>query len=220
MAISLRELPAPVQVVLAVLLAIVIFAVGEFVPGLPIQAVRAERDNAQKQLAKLNLEVNKLQVNERERTQLANDIKSLQTQIDNLKNLIPDDKQTDEFIKDLSDSARAAKVSIRRLTPKAVESKDYYMEAPFEVAVDGPYFDVLDFFTRIHNLSRVINVADLVFVRPDSQYQGGPTPPPFPLRPGTTVYGTFMATTYYVGGKQGPATAKPGQKPGAGPARH
>jgi len=63
-------------------------------------------------------------------------------------------------------------------------------------------------------------VADLTFASPSGRYQGGPALPRFPLRPGTTVYGTFTATTYFTGGLEGPkAGAKPGQKPGAGPGR-
>jgi hypothetical protein len=85
------------------------------------------------------------------------------------------------------------------------------------VAVDGPYFQVVDFFTRLSRLSRIINVADLTLSTPSGQYEGGPSPPPFPMRPGTTVFGTFTAMTYFTGGAQGPP--KPAQKPGTGARR-
>lgn len=218
MAMSFRELPAPVQAIVYLALAGVIVVFGEYVPGLPIQAVRAERDRSQVTLDKLNDEVKRLHYFDDQKAQLAADIAAIQKQLDILKDIVPDDKQVDEFIKAMSDSARASNISIRRLTAKPIEPKDYFYEVPFEVAVDGPYFQVVDFFERLSRLSRIINVADITFATPSSQYQGGPPPPPFPLRPGTTVFGTFMATTYFTGGAAGPP--KPGQKPGAAPAKH
>jgi Tfp pilus assembly protein PilO len=218
MAISFRELPFGVQAIAFVALAAVIFAFGEYVPGLPIQATRAQRDSAQKTLDSLNDEVKKLQYYDVQKGQLTADIEAMQKELDTLKSIVPDDKQVDEFIKAMSDSARASNISIRRLTAKPIEPKDYFYEVPFEVAVDGPYFQVVDFFERLSRLSRIINVADITFSTPNSQYQGGAAPPPFPMRPGTTVFGTFMATTYFTGGAQGPP--KPGQKPGAGPVKH
>lgn len=214
MAISFRELPAPFQAIAYLVLAGVIFVAGEYVPSLPLQQVRSDRDTSEKHLADIQKEVAALQVYERQRGQLAAEIEAMQKELDTLKTIVPDEKQVDEFIKALSDSARASNVSLRRLTAKPIQPKDYFYEVPFEIAVDGPYYQVVDFFTRLSRLSRIINIADLTFAAPNAQYVGAPAPPQFPLRPGTTVYGIFTATTYFTGGAQGPA--KPGQKPGAG----
>jgi type IV pilus assembly protein PilO len=214
MAMSFREFPAPIQAIIYIALAGVIFVAGEYIPGLPIQQLRAERDTDEKQLSNLNTEVKALQVYDRQRSQLAAEIEAMQKELDTLKTIVPDDKEVDEFIKSMSDAARASNVSLRRLTAKPIQPKDYFYEVPFDVAVDGPYYQVVDFFTRLSRLSRIINVADLTFASPSAQYQGATAPPPFPLRPGTTVYGTFTATTYFTGGIQGPAN--PAQKPGAG----
>ena len=212
MAISFRELPAPVQAIAYLALAGVIVVAGEYVPGLPITQVRMERANDTAQLANLDKEVTALQVFERQKGQLTAEIEAMQKELETLKTIVPDEKQVDEFIKAMSESARASSISIRRLTAKPIEPKEYFYEVPFEVAVDGPYFQVVDFFTRLSRLSRIINVADITFATPSSQYQGGPAPPPFPMRPGTTVFGTFMATTYFTGGPAGPPpkTGKPG----------
>ena len=216
MAISFRELPAPIQAVAYLVLAIAIFAGGEYIPGLPIQQVRADRENSQKELASIQKEVTALQVYERQRGQLVAEIGAMQKELDTLKTIVPDEKQVDEFIRALSDSARASNISIRDLKAKPIEPKDYFYEVPFEISVDGPYYQVVDFFTRLSRLSRIINVADLTFAAPNVHYSGAPPAPKFPMRPGTTVYGTFTATTYFTGGIQGPAPAKAGQKPAAG----
>ena len=208
---SFRELPAPIQALAYVGVAVVIALLGEYVPGSPMQQVRIDLENAKKQKASLQNEVQALQVFERQSAQLRADIEAMQKELETLKTIVPDEKKADEFIKAMNDSARASNISIRRLTAKPVEPKQFFYEVPFEVAVDGPYFQVLDFFVRLSRLSRIINVSDVTFSAPSSQYEGGPPPPPFPLRPGTSVFGTFTALTYFTGGAQPPpAPAKPG----------
>jgi len=213
MAISFRELPAPIQALIFLGVAVVIVLAGEYVPGSPMQAVRADLEASKKQITQLQGEVQSLQVYERQSAQLRADIEAMQKELETLKTIVPDEKQADEFIKALSDSARASSINIRRITAKPIEPKDYFYEVPFEIAVDGQYYQVVEFFTRLSRLSRIINVGDITFTSPVNQYDGGPAPPPFPLRPGTSVFGTFTAKTYFTGGAQSPnAQAKPGVK--------
>jgi Tfp pilus assembly protein PilO len=132
----------------------------------------------------------------------------LNKQLDTLKTIVPEEKETDEFIRLLQGAATSSNVQIRHLASKAVVPKDNnYYEMPFEVQADGPYFNVLDFFGRLSRLSRIINVGDLQFSDPA---KGGG----YVMRPGTTVTGTFTATTYFTK----PADAAPasgGAKAGA-----
>jgi type IV pilus assembly protein PilO len=212
MAMSFRELPAPIQALIYLGVAVVIVLAGEYVPGSPMQAVRAELESAKAQTHSLQNDVQSLQVFERQSTQLRADIEAMQKELETLKTIVPDEKQADEFIKALSDSARASSVSIRSISAKPIEPKDYFYEVPFEVAVDGQYYQVVEFFTRLSRLSRIINVGDITFWSANP-HDGGPAPPPFPLRPGTSVFGTFTAKTYFTGGVQSPnAQAKPGAK--------
>src|SRR5271155_1632878 len=196
MATSFRELPAPAQAILLLLLAAVIIGAGEYIPGLPMQQVRVDRELAQKQVVSLQSDVQALQVYERQSGQLRADITAMQTELETLKTIVPDEKQVDEFIKALNDSARASNVSLRRLTAEPIEPKDYFYEVPFQVDVDGPYYQVMDFFTRLGHLSRIINVGQLEIGNPENWKRGSGT---YILRPGTTVIGSFVATTYFTG---------------------
>jgi Tfp pilus assembly protein PilO len=78
------------------------------------------------------------------------------------------------------------------LTSQAIVTKEYHYEMPFEVQADGPYFNILDFFSRLGRLSRIINVGDLTFADP-----GNSKGAKYPVRPGTTVSGVFTATTFF-----------------------
>lgn len=218
MAISFRELPAPIQGVAYLVLALVLFLAGEYIPGSPLNTVRVDLQNANNQVQSLNREVTGLQVYERQSGQLKTEMEALQKQLDTLKTIVPEEKEVDDFMRMLHDSARAANVSIRRLTAKPVTPRDYHYELPFEVEVDGPYYQVLDFFAKLSRLSRIINVGDIAFTNPE-EAKGKK----FPLHAGTTVTGTFIATTFFTMGANDSGAPQPGrpgtQAPAPAPTR-
>jgi type IV pilus assembly protein PilO len=139
----------------------------------------------------LNRQVSELQVYERRNAEFKVEMAALEKQLETLKTIVPEDKEVDEFMRLLQEAAAASGVQIRSLTAQAVVPKDYHYELPFSISVDGPYFSIEDFFARLSRLSRIINVGDLSFKGLDAS-QGA-----FPMRPGTTVTGTCVVTTFF-----------------------
>src|ERR1700740_1168565 len=209
MANPFRDMSVIMQALVAAAVAVVLVLVGVYVPGSPIARERDEVDQAVQKRTKLNQEVTQLQGYKQRYGELKQQMDALSKQLDTLKTIVPEEKETDEFIRLLQGAASASNVQIRRLTAKSVVPKDNnYYEMPFEVQADGPYFNVLDFFGRLSRLSRIINVGDLQFS--DVTKGGG-----YVLRPGTTVTGIFTATTYSTKPADAISTssnAKPGAK--------
>ncbi len=209
MAISFREFPWYVQLLVFSLLAVLIFGAGEIIPGLPVQKDRASLEQATQQRDSLQREVTEMQVYERRSADFKRDVEGLQKQLDTLKTIVPEEKEADEFIRLVQQAASASNVTIRRLTSQAIVAKEFHYEMPFEVQADGPYFNVLDFFSRLGRLSRIINVGDLLFEEP-----GKAKGTKYPIRPGTTVSGIFTVTTFFTKSADALAPAQPAKAPG------
>jgi type IV pilus assembly protein PilO len=212
MANPLRDMSVIMQGLVAAAIAVVLVLVGIYLPFSPVAQEKDQVDKAVATRTALNQEVTQLQVYKQRFGELKQQMDALNKQLDTLKTIVPEEKETDEFIRLLQGAANESNVSIRQLKAKAVVPKDNnYYEMPFEVQADGPYFNVLDFFGRLSRLSRIINVGDLEFADPEKARGGHYT-----LRPGSTVSGIFTATTYFTKpGDVSPATgaAKPGAKP-------
>jgi len=208
MAINLREASLPVQLLLGVALAVAIVAAGLYVPMSPVQTVKADLANAQREHSALDTEVNRLRQVKSRHAELKAGIADRQRQLDTLKNIVPEEKEVDTFILMVNREAASSSVSVRRLTAKPVVQRDYHMELPFEFEVDGPYYNVLEFFSRLSRLSRIINVGDLAL-----SGLGEGKRPRYPTGAGTTVTGTFTATTFFTKGAEGPP-APPAKKAG------
>jgi type IV pilus assembly protein PilO len=180
------------QCLLAVAITVVLVVVGVYLPFSPIAQERDEVDKAVRQRSSLNQEVTQLQVYRQRYGELKSQMDALSKQLETLKTIVPEDKEQDEFIRLVQGAAAASNVNIRRLTAKPVVAREYHYDMPFELAADGPYFNLLDFFTRLSRLSRIINVGDIDFEDANGQKKAN-----YPLRPGTSVTGVFTATTFF-----------------------
>jgi len=191
MAISFKEAPWYIQALLFVALSIVLLAAGEYTPGMPVGAARAELQTVRDQESKLNEEVSALQVYERRYTEFMQEMNALNRQLETLKAIVPEGKEVDEFMRMMQGAAAASGVQVRHLTAETVVAREYHYEMPFNIEVDGPYFSIVDFFARLSRLSRIINVGDLTF--------GGlgAGKAKYPVRPSTTVSGTCTITTFF-----------------------
>ena len=212
MANPFRDMSVIMQGLVAAAIAVVLVLVGIYLPFSPVAQVRDQVEKAVQERSQLNQEVQQLSVYKQRYSELKQQMDALNKQLDTLRTIVPEDKETDEFIRLLQGAATASNVDIRRLKALAVAAKDNnYFEMPFEVQADGPYFNILDFFGRLSRLSRIINVGDLEFTDPETNKASR-----YPLKPGTTVVGVFTATTYFTkpaDSASAAAAKKPAGKP-------
>jgi Tfp pilus assembly protein PilO len=214
MAISFKEFPWYIQALVFVALAILLIAAGLYVPGLPVSTARLELQALHDKDTKLNQEVSALQVYERRYAEFQQEMAALNKQIDTLKTIVPEEKETDEFMRLIEGAAAASGVQVRKLAALAVVSRDYHYEMPFSIQVDGPYYAIVDYFSRLSRLSRIINVGDLRF---DGLADGKST---YPVRPNTTISGTCTITTFFTNSTPAaPAGSKTAARPGAAVAK-
>ena len=192
MAISFREYPWYLQALVFFALALVVIGLGEYIPMSPVADLRNTLDADHTKDSDLNRQVSELQVYERRNAEFKLEMVALEKQLDTLKTIVPEEKELDEFMRLLQGAAAASGIQIRRLTAVAVVPKDYYYELPFSIEVDGPYFSIEDFFSRLSRLSRIINVGDLTFTG-----LGDGKTARYQIRPGTSVTGTCQVTTFF-----------------------
>ncbi len=212
MATSFRDWPWPLQALLYVGLTIVLVLAGFYVPGSPLTTVRTQLESAQAEVKPLEADVENLRVYKQRRAELQTEMDALQKQLATLQTIVPEEKETDQFILMVQRSAVSSGVAIRSLVANPIAQKPYYFEMPFAVEADGPYYSVLDFFSRMGRLSRIINVGDLKLTS-----LGGPSnTSKFRLAAGSTVTGSFTITTFFTNPAEAGVAATPTPTPAAG----
>jgi type IV pilus assembly protein PilO len=131
---------------------------------------------------------------------------ALKAQLEAQQKSVPEEKEVPKFITQVEHESVAAGVEVRRYTPKDIATKEYYVEVPFEVDVDGPYYAVVNFFDRLQKLERIVNVSRLSM----GSLKGGKTgvKKSYAWSPNETVAADCVLTTFYSISKGGtPPTA-------------
>lgn len=137
----------------------------------------------------------------------------LQQQLEIQKKIVPDDKDADQFIKLLHDTAATSGIDIRRYTAMPVANKEFYSEVPFAIDIDGPYYSVLNFFQRVSELERIVNISNMQMGNTKNQ-SAAKVRGSYTWKSGETVLASCTATTFFSHEPEEapPATgAKPGQ---------
>jgi len=203
MAISFREQPWFVQALLYVFLAGGLIVAAWYIPYSPLSTERAKLEQLKSERDKLQGEVTRLEVVKRRHAEFQTEMKALERQLETLKAIVPEEKEVDELMRMIQQSAIASNVAVRRLTAKPVVPREFHAELPFEVEVDGRYFAIQDFFARLARLSRIINIGDVNFSTITDQRAKK-----YQAKAGTTVTGTLVVTTFFTKGVE-PPPAKP-----------
>jgi type IV pilus assembly protein PilO len=145
-------------------------------------------------------------------------LKDMERQVANLKQqleiearIVPDDKQVDNFIETLDSEALKAGVELRRYTAKPVTAKEYYSELPFDMELDGRYYDMLQFFDRVGKLERIVNISGLLVSNTKDPSKAKPKHT-YQYAANESVVATFTATTFFSHDLE-PAAVAPGTKP-------
>jgi type IV pilus assembly protein PilO len=120
----------------------------------------------------------------------------LQQQLEIQKKIVPDDKDADQFIKLLHDTASTSGIEIRRYTSMPVGNHEFYSEVPFAIDIDGPYYSVLNFFQRVAELERIVNIGNLQMTNTKTT-SAAKVKGTYPYAPGESVVASCTATTFF-----------------------
>ena len=107
---------------------------------------------------------------------------------------MPEEKEVDNFVRLVQAEALSVGVSLRRFTAQAVSQQEFYVEVPFEVEMDGPFYDVMQFYDRLSRMERIVNVSELRMGGILSKKGVGRA---FAYSPSTTVSAICRVTTFF-----------------------
>ncbi len=132
----------------------------------------------------------------------------LRVKMEAQRKVVPEEEEVPSFITLVEDQASAAGVEVRRYTPKDTTAKEYYVEVPIDIDVDGPYYSVLKFYDSLQKSERIVNVSKLTMGALKSTKSS--VKKAYKWSPNETVSANCLLTTFYSTSKGGtpPAVAK------------
>jgi type IV pilus assembly protein PilO len=130
------------------------------------------------------------------RADMERKLATLKDQLEQMKRIVPDEKEAPQFMEMLQAEARRAGIEVRRYTSKPTAQREFFSEVPFDIELDGSYFSMLRFFEYVARLDRIINVSGLKMASVRKTSEAG-VKKTYQYAPAETVVVTCVATTFF-----------------------
>jgi len=101
--------------------------------------------------------------------QLQDTVRDLGAQLKQAEARLPDQKEIPDLLSSISSAGRDSGLEILSFRQRSEQLKDFYAEVPVDVAVRGNYHQVANFFDRVGQLDRIVNVGDINMQAPQRQ---------------------------------------------------
>ncbi|HLH30242.1 MAG TPA: type 4a pilus biogenesis protein PilO [Terriglobia bacterium] len=112
----------------------------------------------------------------------------LQGQLDMLKMILPQEKETDQIFRNVQQMAMLSGLSVSRVAPRPQPiDHEIYLEYPVDLDISGKYHNVGVFLDRIRQLPRIVSISGLRLAGRGAQGDAAAV---------ATVGASFTATTY------------------------
>ena len=97
-------------------------------------------------------------------TQRINEFRSLyaskQAEYDELKVLLPEDREITNVLQGLQDTARDSRLIVSRFSPRDDSQQESIMAKPVEIEVDSNFNNLRAFFDKMAKLQRIVSITD------------------------------------------------------------
>jgi type IV pilus assembly protein PilO len=130
------------------------------------------------------------------RADMERKLASLKDQLEQMKRIVPNEKEAPQFMEMLQAEARRAGIEVRRYLAKSTAQREFFTEVPFDIELDGSYFSMLRFFENVAHLDRIINVSGLKMASLRKASEAG-VKKTYQYAPAETVAVTCVATTFF-----------------------
>jgi type IV pilus assembly protein PilO len=157
-AIDLNDKPWYVALIVGVILGVVILFLMNMYFYKPQKADIADLEQ---KIYKLEREIEKGRQAKADLPRLEEDIRNYELELDRLTRILPTRRETPALIKRLKQISELGYFRLLRFQPAAFIDRDYYLEWPIKVELDGTYHELGLFFDRLSRFSRIINVGEL-----------------------------------------------------------
>jgi type IV pilus assembly protein PilO len=89
------------------------------------------------------------------------EIMTMETQLAVALRQLPNQKQLEVLLADISNLGKTAGVEIKSFRRENEQVHDFYAEVPISVKLEGTYHDIARFFDSIAKLPRIVNMGSI-----------------------------------------------------------
>lgn len=157
------KLPRSQRVLVAVLMYVLIGAVGFF--GL-VNPVLSDIDAAESAHADLVRTRDEVKARAMMRPEMEAELGRLTEALTRALEELPNGREIPGLLSEIDGLARRSGLEVRRFQPQPEAMAEFYAEVPVQVVMDGSFHEVAIFFDRVRKMNRIVAMQDIVMENP------------------------------------------------------
>jgi len=146
-----------VQLAICSVIALVIYGAFWYFVTSP---TRAETKQIEDQVSQLRQKNEKARIASQRINEVRAAYAAKMEEYDELKALLPEQREITNVLRDLQDRARSSNLVVRRFTPQDDFQKDFFSGKPVQIEVTSNFSNLRDFFEQMGRLQRIVSITD------------------------------------------------------------
>jgi type IV pilus assembly protein PilO len=126
-----------------------------------VSELNADIDLRQSRLTAMRADIAKGNTTARQLPQFQQQVAELQGRLENLRQVLPDEKDVADILRRIEGLAVKSNLKIQRFQPTKVVQQKLYAEIPYRLEAEGTYHNLGAFFDQISKFPRIINVGEI-----------------------------------------------------------
>jgi len=154
----IQNLPRTTQIIIFSLL---VLALAVFFYMYYLENSIEERKALRTEVRQLEASVAQAQTIESRLDQFKKEVADIEQRLETMKSILPSQKETPQVLRSVQEMASSNNLKILKFTPQPVVQKDFYVDWPIEIQVEGNYNGLGHFFEKISQSTRLIDVSKI-----------------------------------------------------------
>ena len=180
---NLNSIPWYARLLIFVAMAGVVYlAFRYFVTG----GTRKETKDLQEQISVLQKANTEAQIASQRLNEFRTSYKNKQEQLEELRALLPEQRELTKVLEGIQDRARTTGLSLRKFSPKDDVQQDFYSGKRIDVSVQSSFAGLRSFFDQMAHYQRIVSISNFEIKQLEKQASN------------KTVEARFDLTAYYV----------------------
>ena len=126
-----------------------------------VAEISADIDLRAGRLTQMRADIAKGNMTARQLPQFQSQVAELQSRLENLRQVLPDEKDVADILRRIEGLAVKSNLKIQRFQPAKVVQQKLYAEIPYRLEAEGTYHNLGAFFDQISKFPRIINVGEI-----------------------------------------------------------
>lgn len=110
---------------------------------------------------RLEARLNQAKVRARALSKFEAEFAEVETQFAEALKLLPNTKEIPELLRTVTQLGTDSQLEFVLFSPQRERPKDFYMEIPVSIQVSGSYHDVAQFFDKVGQMDRIVNILNV-----------------------------------------------------------